>query len=223
MTVQFADGREVGTTGEHPFYVVGQGWVEACRLQPGDRVATSESGQSAVVKEIRDDNRLSTVYNCEVEEHHTYFVGDITDNPLWVHNRDYTGQLALTGKEPYTVLRTALGITSNPVSPSAAHHIIPWSLRNLAGAVGDRIRAAARGGFNINGKANGLALPHPHTHPSNIFNHPMYNSRVAKLINNLPDGLTDAQYANALHHIADRLGIALQRIADKHGGVLHLR
>jgi hypothetical protein len=70
------------TTEDHPFWVDGRGWVEVGGLQPGDRVRTV-AGTMQAVESIGYTNRLSTVYNFEVEGIHDYHVG--TDGIL-VHN-----------------------------------------------------------------------------------------------------------------------------------------
>ena len=67
-------GRVIGTTGEHPFFVDGKGWTEARGLSIGD-VLVSHDGQRVEVEGIADSGRIETVYNFEVEDDHTYFVG----------------------------------------------------------------------------------------------------------------------------------------------------
>ena len=82
-----AGGRVIGTTGEHPFWVVGKGWVPAGSLEVGDLLGGSGEG-GVRVESVRDTGRVETVYNVEVEGDHTYFVGDETEwgFDLWVHN-----------------------------------------------------------------------------------------------------------------------------------------
>jgi len=78
------NGKEIITTPNHPFYVVDKGWMTADELNVGDEL-TLISGVSAMVNAIRVE-QLSVpvkVYNFEVENWHTYFVG--TDGVL-VHN-----------------------------------------------------------------------------------------------------------------------------------------
>jgi hypothetical protein len=210
----------IRTTAEHPFWVKGKGWRQTWEIQPGDMLSSHDGGWTPV-EAVTDSKEFITVYNLRVADHHTYFVGcDEWGFSVWAHNADYTAQLLLTGAQARANLRRALNIVPDAANPTAAHHIIPWGLRNWPGVVGDRIRAAARGGFNINGKANGLALPHPHT--IEIFDHPLYSRAVAALIGRLPAGLSDTQYANALHAIADLLGSALRRAANNRGGTLRL-
>ncbi|WP_279627927.1 polymorphic toxin-type HINT domain-containing protein, partial [Leptospira harrisiae] len=99
-TVSFTDGTTLETTWNHPFRVKTQGhalekfsiettdWVQAKDLHPGD-VALGADGRELVVTDIIIDERTETVYNFEVEEYHTYFVGEVG---VWVHNQASTYQ-----------------------------------------------------------------------------------------------------------------------------------
>jgi hypothetical protein len=69
-------------TGEHPFWVKARGWVEAADLKPGDEIFTSNGGWLRVASGTWLSQR-QTVYNFEVEDFHTYFVGEAG---AWVHN-----------------------------------------------------------------------------------------------------------------------------------------
>ncbi|HVX90321.1 MAG TPA: carbohydrate-binding protein [Candidatus Paceibacterota bacterium] len=86
LEVVFDDGHEnvdrLKATGEHPFWVRGQGWTKAMDLQPGDPVL-ARSGESLFVTSVTWSKERETVYNFEVEDLHTYFVGRLG---AWVHN-----------------------------------------------------------------------------------------------------------------------------------------
>jgi len=71
-----------GITKEHPVWVIGKGWVDAGQLKAGDKV-DSLNGRVSVVKQITQRPQNERTYNIEVEDYHTYFVGD---SGLWVHN-----------------------------------------------------------------------------------------------------------------------------------------
>jgi intein/homing endonuclease len=75
---------EIKTTPTHPFWVVGEGWVAAGKLNVGDKVLLS-SGKTAEIGTISNEQLKQPikVYNFEVEDWHTYFVSD--ENVL-VHN-----------------------------------------------------------------------------------------------------------------------------------------
>ena len=81
----FADGEEIICTNEHPFYSPIKGWVEACKLRAGD-VLVSLNGEYVVVEQVQHEilEAPIKVYNFEVEDFHTYFVGD--GDGVLVHN-----------------------------------------------------------------------------------------------------------------------------------------
>ncbi|WP_425428398.1 polymorphic toxin-type HINT domain-containing protein [Agarilytica rhodophyticola] len=77
------DQQEVlGATHEHPFWIEGKGWVKAGELVAGDRVHLRD-GQLASISSIKAREGQHTTYNFEVEDFHTYFVGE---QGVWVHN-----------------------------------------------------------------------------------------------------------------------------------------
>ena len=67
-------GQVIRTTGEHPFYVKGNGWTACNRLNVGDMIRTEDGW--VPVEEVWDTGDWEVVYNVRVSNHHTYFVGD---------------------------------------------------------------------------------------------------------------------------------------------------
>ena len=83
MHVQ-GNGKTITCTTEHPFYVRGKGWVAAEELKIGDRLEL-QNGANAFIEAVRHE-KLETpiqVYNFEVEDFHTYYVGS---DCILVHN-----------------------------------------------------------------------------------------------------------------------------------------
>ncbi|MFO0799414.1 MAG: RHS repeat-associated core domain-containing protein [Gemmataceae bacterium] len=79
-------GRTITTTGEHPFYAEGRGWVPAELLAPGDRVL-GEAGEWLLVEGVDDRGAVVPVYNFRVAGDHTYFVGETGWGfAAWAHN-----------------------------------------------------------------------------------------------------------------------------------------
>ena len=78
------NGEEIVTTPGHPFWVPVKGWTKAIQLRAGDRLQLL-NGQYVVVEQVQHELLESPVfvYNFEVEDFHTYYVG--TDSML-VHN-----------------------------------------------------------------------------------------------------------------------------------------
>jgi len=77
-------GEEIICTNEHPFYVPQKGWIAACKLRAGD-ILVLLNGKYAVVEQIQHEllEEATHVYNFEVEDFHTYYVGCIG---VLVHN-----------------------------------------------------------------------------------------------------------------------------------------
>ncbi len=78
------NGEIITTTPEHPFYTPKNGWTEAIQLRAGDILLLS-NGEYVVVEKIQHEilETPVTVYNFEVEDFHTYYVGK---NSILVHN-----------------------------------------------------------------------------------------------------------------------------------------
>ena len=77
----------VDATTNHPFYVVGKGWVAAGDLAVGDSIQAI-SGDAGIVTGLvleKLDKPIS-VYNLDVEDFHSYFVAD----GVLVHNKYLT-------------------------------------------------------------------------------------------------------------------------------------
>jgi hypothetical protein len=86
--LQLADGAGVvetlTVTPEHPFFVDGRGWVPAADLDPAHDVVSGPGRSSLSVRGALMLAATTTVYNLEVDEFHTYFVGRAH---AWVHNQ----------------------------------------------------------------------------------------------------------------------------------------
>ena len=79
-------GRVIGTTAEHPFYVEDDGWRPAGELRIGSRILLQDGGWLRV-DGVGDSGRVETVYNLEVEDEHTYFIGCAEWGfAVWSHN-----------------------------------------------------------------------------------------------------------------------------------------
>lgn len=82
VTAESGASEVLQTTAEHPFWVESRGWVTVTDLAVGD-VFSSRDGSTLQVTSLHRTERESVVYNFEVEDFHTYFVGE---NGVWVHN-----------------------------------------------------------------------------------------------------------------------------------------
>ena len=75
---------DIDTTTNHPFFVIDRGWVAAGDLVEGDEVYLID-GSTAVItgSELEQLSETIKVYNLEVADFNTYFVGD---EAVLVHN-----------------------------------------------------------------------------------------------------------------------------------------
>ena len=98
----FANGEEIICTSGHPFYVVGQEFVQAKALKSTDKLILSD-GKSVVIEKIEKEELAipETTYNFEVEDYHTYYV---SKSNVLVHNRCVTAI-----KNDTTITRDIIG------------------------------------------------------------------------------------------------------------------
>ena len=71
------DGEEIVTTETHPFYVKDCGFVGAGKLQAGEHLLNA-NGKELLIEEFWSEclDEPETVYNFQVEDFHTYHVGE---------------------------------------------------------------------------------------------------------------------------------------------------
>ena len=84
MLLTFGNGETIEATPTHPFYVLGRGFVPASQLGIGTSIVT-RAGPAATLTAKTNHTGATRVYNFEVADFHTYFVGK-SDGGLWVHN-----------------------------------------------------------------------------------------------------------------------------------------
>ena len=79
------NGERITCTPEHPFYSPVKGWTSAIDLRAGD-ILVMLNGEYVVVEQVQHELLESpeTTYNFEVEDFHTYYVGDTY---VLVHNQ----------------------------------------------------------------------------------------------------------------------------------------
>ena len=86
------NGELIKTTHDHPFYVKDVGFVSAGELYIGDKLLDS-NGNTLLLedREVENLDEPVKVYNFQVEDFHTYHVGE---NGTLVHNADYEIKLS---------------------------------------------------------------------------------------------------------------------------------
>ena len=86
LLFEYEDGvkEEIVCTEEHPFYVNNLGWINSCDLLENDEVLLYNNCVAKLFKkDVEELSYEATTYNFEVEDFHTYYVGN---NNLLVHN-----------------------------------------------------------------------------------------------------------------------------------------
>ena len=79
----YTEHEKIETTAEHPFHTNG-GWKEAADLQKGDVIKGKD--ENIEIKDVKVSYKSRKVYNFEVSNWHTYFVGTLA----WlVHNAEF--------------------------------------------------------------------------------------------------------------------------------------
>ena len=134
ITLVSAAGTEnLRVTPNHPFFVVGRGWVETSDLSPEEDTLSTESGEPAHIEVARSLVAGATVYNLEVSHFHTYFVGR---SHAWVHNQTASACPIVLTADRYAKLFDSArsgtlpsgvsddGVTQRP-GPSAANGAAP--------------------------------------------------------------------------------------------------
>lgn len=85
LVVRGEDGHAetLRVTPNHPLWKAGAGWTAAGELLPGDVLHLSDGSRQARVESSASGTSTTVVYNLEVADYHTYFVGE---NATWAHN-----------------------------------------------------------------------------------------------------------------------------------------
>jgi len=77
------DNQKIYVTAEHPFYVIGNGWIKVKDLKAGAVLKTKNGSIEHITSSVLEKHP-ETVYNIEVERNHNYFV---TNSNILVHNK----------------------------------------------------------------------------------------------------------------------------------------
>ena len=115
----YVNGEEIVTTPEHPFYIPNQGWTASIQLRAGD-ILVLQNGKYVVIEKIQHEILESpiTVYNFEVEDFHTYYVGTagvLVHNTCKAHTSDQQAVIQLAKEY------------KNGISKSDADILVSWA------------------------------------------------------------------------------------------------
>lgn len=126
LTSASGEREALQATYEHPFWTRERGWTAARDLRVGEH-ALQRTGGFATVSGVHALPERADVFNFEVEEHHTYFVGE---GGVWVHNRCRDASAWMHG-DLEVVSREPIGVGENGaellvVRDAAGEHTVVW-------------------------------------------------------------------------------------------------
>jgi len=136
-------GQRIGTTSEHPFWVLGKGWLPAGDAMPGD-ILIGHDGQQVVLtsKEIGE---WATVYNMRIADWHTYFVGCAEWGfDVWAHNTDCASRYNVSTSGMSASEASAVREYASRTNLWIAQQPNPVIVQSTAGATRRASNAAAR-------------------------------------------------------------------------------
>jgi hypothetical protein len=80
------NGDVIRTTHNHPFYVCGKGFIHASELEKKDQLRKHD-GQWVEILHAIKTNKVEQVFNLQIDNYHTYFVGCLKFQTwILVHN-----------------------------------------------------------------------------------------------------------------------------------------
>ncbi len=147
-------GQLIRTTEAHPFWVLGRGWTMAKDLKPGE-LLRSHDGRAMAVEGVWDSGETVRVYNLQIAEYHTYFVGTSEWGfSVWAHNASAVcnGNSLLSKKITYLYklvdkrTRTLIkwGITADRARRYATKYMLGKEMITIAQGPRDGIKALER-------------------------------------------------------------------------------
>ncbi len=184
----YIDGKRIDTTGEHPFWVEGKGWILAGELQKGDvlRLKSKENVKVTNIEYI-DLEELVKVYNFEVEDWHTYFV---SGNNVLVHNKAQINTATNLDIRP-TVSNTKLNNLVNDIYKGQNSKILTGN-----GTTMDSIRYELKTGIPVGGKFHSIKGQNIINGLNNLIKSGKLNASDQKVATTLLQDMIDALSEN---------------------------
>ncbi len=160
------NGEEITCTPMHPFYSPVKGWTSAVDLRAGD-ILVMLNGEYVVVEKVQHEllENPEITYNFEVEDYHTYFVGN---SEILVHNKCTKNNYRQKALEYYD--SDGVGVE--------AHHIYPQKFE----------QQFAERGINIHSSQN-IALLDKVKHGANSYR---YNQAWSNFFRDNPNASRSA-------------------------------
>ena len=128
-------GGTITTTPTHPFYVAQKGWTAAIELRAGDMLVTV-NGEYVIVEKVQHEllETPVSVYNFEVEDYHTYYVGgtSVLVHNSCNHNNAWTKERKGHWRDCYTTITQSNQIGADMGSYRATEANLARMKRGLA-------------------------------------------------------------------------------------------
>ncbi len=123
----YVEDEEIVTTSEHPFWEMNREWCSAIEIRAGD-ILKLANGKTAVVSKVYSEALSSPVivYNFEVEDYHTYYVGE---DSVLVHNWCSTKKYKSLTKNNFR--NNVMRYTKSDGINKEAHHILPQKFNSF--------------------------------------------------------------------------------------------
>ncbi len=101
----------------HPFWVVGKGWIESSQLQRGMHLQGFDN-KPVTVANLQALGRSAKTYNFTVADYHTFYAGE---NPVLVHNSDCPCAAAAEAVADAAVTKIEYGVRTTRNSATQIH------------------------------------------------------------------------------------------------------
>jgi len=194
-------------TPNHPFWVEDT-WKDAEQIGIGESLKTSTSETVRVIEKKFYDNN-ENVYNFEVEDWNTYFVGEagvLVHNVCLVKTLDEAIKTTKGWRDWTTESRRLLrlAVKGKKGDRMEAHHLIPLELMKK----NPYIRQAFKDGFDYNGLINGRLLEvaeHTVTNGKRIYSHPAYTRVAEDVIEDMIKRNPKLSNVEVLNKVTDQL------------------
>jgi hypothetical protein len=121
--VRLSDGTSFACTPSHRIWVINHGWISAGSLQIGEKLLL-QNQRNITISGLDPRHRETTVYNFEVADLHTYYVGK---DSILVHNDCGGGPMT----EDQVALKDLVNETTNkgrvPLSRENTETVMGWA------------------------------------------------------------------------------------------------
>ena len=200
------NGETIVSTVDHPFYVRGVGFVNAANLCIGFKLVNNKDDILCVEEMFREElhGESVKVFNFQVEDYHTYFVGK---NIIWVHNATCTPENRQAIKEHLDGTAENAGAKSNGMIDGCHEESV--FLDELIASGGDLVGVTPFEGIKgvnvVKYKTAFKKIKIKTTYDSNIISTEEYINRGMEALNKVPGELSDI--SNGMQTAPDNSGV----------------